>query len=151
MYCAPARWLKMCWMALLSLANWWGTWKKTQNETYSYIFKLKNLCMCVKQVNWLRGDCALQLKQNDWWRASNVISKLWAGQATKKAVGESLCWVYGSTLGWRNEKLTKYRNEGCLDMFRLKNAKLNWKKCSSVQTETKIVDCKAGVTSSVLI
>ena len=67
-YCAPARRLKMYWMALLSLTNRWGTWNIKQNETYSDIFKLKNVCMCVKQVNWLRGDCVLKLKQNGWWR-----------------------------------------------------------------------------------
>ena len=40
--------------------------------------------MCVKQVNWLRGDSVLRLKQNGWWEAGNVIRKLCAGQATKK-------------------------------------------------------------------
>ena len=29
----------------------------------------------------------------------------------------------------------KYRNEAFLDIFKLKNAKMNWKKCSYVQTE----------------
>ena len=67
-YFVPARWLKMCWMALLGFANRWGTWNMKQNETYSDIFKLKNVCVCVKKVTWLRGDCVLKLKQNGWWR-----------------------------------------------------------------------------------
>ena len=67
-YCASTRRLKMCWMALLTLANRWDTWNIKQNETYSDIFKLKNVCMCVKHVIWLRGDCVLNLKQNGWWR-----------------------------------------------------------------------------------
>ena len=41
-------------MALLSLANRWATWNIKRNEIYSDIFKLKNVRMCVKQVNWLR-------------------------------------------------------------------------------------------------
>ena len=51
-----------------SLANRWDTWNIKQNETYSDIFKLKNVCMCVKHVIWLRADCVLNLKQNGWWR-----------------------------------------------------------------------------------
>ena len=42
--------------------------------------------MCVKQVNWLRGDSVLKLKQNGWCEAGNVISKLFASQATKNGL-----------------------------------------------------------------
>ena len=55
-----------------------------KHKTKRNIFKLTNVCMCVKQVNWLRGDCVLKLKQNSWCEAGNVISKLWTSQATKK-------------------------------------------------------------------
>ena len=40
--------------------------------------------MCVKQVNWLRDDGVLKLKQNGWCEARNMMNKLCAGQATKK-------------------------------------------------------------------
>ena len=41
----------------------------------------------------------------------------------------------------------KYRNEACLGIFKLKNAKLNWKKMQFFSNRDKIVDGEAGVTS----
>ena len=52
----------------------------------------------------------------------------------------SLCWAFGSTLGWRNSKWMKHRNETCSDMYKIKrlwNSKnaivcWNWNKILSV-------------------
>ena len=51
-------------------------------------------------------------------------------------IGKSLCWSFGSTLGWRNIKWMKHRNKTCSDMYKPKclwNSKnaivcWNWKK-----------------------
>ena len=68
-------------------------------------------------------------------KAGNVISKLCTGQATKN---ESVN-RFAEALGAHWDKEMKYRNEACLDIFKLKNTKMNWKKFSSVQTETKLL------------
>ena len=36
-------------------------------------------------------------------------------------------------------QIKKYRNEVHSDVFKLKNAKMNWQKCSSVETEIKLL------------
>ena len=43
--------------------------------------------MYVRETSEL-AESVLKLKQNGWCEAGNVISKLCAGQATKKGVGE---------------------------------------------------------------
>ena len=56
-----------------------------------------------------------------------------------KCVSGLLCWAFGSTLGCRNIKYMKHRNETCSDIFRLKNKKRTGKNAVSVQTETKLL------------
>ena len=70
-YCAPARWLKMCWMALLSLANRWGTWNMKQNETYSDIQTKECVCMC--EASELAGRRLCAQTETKWLVARQVM------------------------------------------------------------------------------
>ena len=70
--CASARRLKMCWwMALLSLWGHTGMEKREMDEAeernmFRHI-QTKKMCVYIKQVNWLKCNCLLKLKQNSWW------------------------------------------------------------------------------------
>ena len=71
--CASTRQLKICWwMALLSLWGYTGMEKGQMDEAqkrnmFIYI-KTKKMSVYIKQVNWLKDNCLLKLKQNGWWR-----------------------------------------------------------------------------------
>ena len=36
-------------------------------------------------------------------------------------------------------QIKKHRNEVCSDILKLKNTKINWEKCNSIQTEIKLL------------
>ena len=57
-------------MALLSL--WGHTWmeKRQMDDSQKRNILRQNQtkkCVLVKQVNWLKGNCVLKMKENGWW------------------------------------------------------------------------------------
>ena len=64
------------------------------------MFKLENVCacVCVCETSQL-AESVLKLKQNGWCEAGNTISKLCAGQATKKGSVNSSAEPVGAHWG----------------------------------------------------
>ena len=56
-------------MALLSLAARWGRMKHETKQNLFRHIQIEKMYFYVKQVNWLKGNCVLKLKQkqNGWW------------------------------------------------------------------------------------
>ena len=66
--CVPARRLKMCWW--IALPSLWGHtgMEKRQTDEAQKLNMFRHIqtkkCVYIKEVNWLKGNCLLKLKQN---------------------------------------------------------------------------------------
>ena len=144
--CAPARRLKLCRMALLSLANRWATWSIKRNKIFSDIFKLKNVCacVCVKQVNWLRV-CS------NWNKTAGARQVMWSANCAPARRLKKVRWIALLSL-WEHTGVKKWHiNEmwkrNTLEHLQTKKIQ-NWtRKMQFCSNRDEIVDREAGVTT----
>ena len=97
-------------------------------------------CWNSKFKEWTGENAVSVQTKTKWLVVMHVMKSANCGLARRLKNGRWIAlWSHWKHTGMKKWQIKKYINEVYSDIFKLKNTKMNWQKCGSVQTEVKLL------------